>query len=41
MLKLYSTDNRKFLKQVNKSEAELNRFIKYSLSLDNDPSKLS
>ncbi len=27
MLKLYSTDNKKFLKQVNKSEAELNRFI--------------
>lgn len=27
MLKLYSTDNKKFLKQVNKPEAELNRFI--------------
>lgn len=27
MLKLYSTDNKKFLKQVNKSEAELNRFL--------------
>lgn len=27
MLKLYSTDNKKFLKQVNKSEAELNKFI--------------
>lgn len=27
MLKLYSTDNKKFLKQVNKSEAELNHFI--------------
>lgn len=27
MLKLYSTDNKKFLKQINKSEAELNRFI--------------
>ena len=27
MLKLYSTDNKKFLKQVNRSEAELNRFI--------------
>jgi hypothetical protein len=27
MLKLYSTENKKFLKQVNKSEAELNRFI--------------
>jgi hypothetical protein len=27
MLKLYSTDNKKFLKQVNKSETELNRFI--------------
>jgi len=30
MLKLYSTDNRKFLKQINKSEAELNRFISES-----------
>jgi hypothetical protein len=27
MLKLYSTDNRKFLKQVNRSETELNRFL--------------
>ena len=27
MLKLYSTENKKFLKQVNKSETELNRFV--------------
>jgi hypothetical protein len=27
MLKLYSTENKKFLKQVNKSETELNHFI--------------
>lgn len=30
MLKLYSTENKKFLKQVNKSETELNRFISES-----------
>ena len=27
MLKLYSTENKKFLKQVNKSETELNHFV--------------
>ena len=27
MLKLFSTDNKKFLKTVHKSEAELNKFL--------------